>query len=143
MSTEPVHIRQALPADEKRIRLKISEFELDDAGFEIPQFLVAEKDERIVGIGRIREHAECSEAATLGVDNDKRLKGVGAKLFGAMVEKAKQQHALYLVCVIPEFFFPFGFEIVEDYPYPMKDKLMRCETQLAVPEKYVVMKKLR
>lgn len=135
-----ITIRPARPGDEAYLREKINEFWLDDAGFATQQFLIAERGEKRLGFCRLREHEACSEMCTLGVEEEARGQGVGARLIRGLTEKALKRHELYLVCIIPEFFVPLGFYITEHYPEPMADKLRRCETELSVPEKYVVMK---
>lgn len=52
----------------------------------------------------------------------------------------KAEQPLYLVCIIPEFFKPFGFEVVELYPIELSEKLNYCTSELVVKETYVVMK---
>lgn len=137
---EGVKIRGADDADTEFLMKGIKEFWLDGAGFLATQFLIAEKDGKRIGFGRIREHADCNELCTLGVLEKERNKGVGRMLIKALTEKAGRQRELYLVCIIPPLFEPLGFEIVNTYPASMADKLYRCETELSVPEKYVVMK---
>lgn len=74
----------------------------------------------------------------MGVIEPERLKGVGKQLVQALVQKSKGP--LFLVCIIPEFFEPFGFYTVDEFPEEMQEKLNYCTSELVVPEKYVVMK---
>ncbi len=138
-----IRIRIAEEKDRSYLVDGIERFWLDDAGLEIHQFLIAEEGDVKLGFGRVREHQECSEMCTLGVEENARKKGTGSSLIKALTEKAIQKNKLYLVCIIPHLFEPLGFEIVSEYPEPMADKLRRCETYLSVPEKYVVMKYVR
>ena len=117
-------LRAAEIKDEKRIRELIALFELDGAGFEIQQFIIAEKNGEIKGIGRVREHVDCSKACTLGILHEERKKGLALALMKDMIQKAQRKDSLYLVCIIPEFFYPLGFEIVnEPWPEKIKEKL--------------------
>lgn len=75
---------------------------------------------------------------SLGVIEPERLKGVGKQLVQALIQKADSP--LFLVCIIPSFFSPFGFITVSEYPEEMQEKLNYCTSELVVPEKYIVMK---
>jgi len=100
--------------------------------------LVAKYNGELVGFGRIRRRENCYELCSLGVIEPERLKGVGKQLVQSLIRTAKQP--LYLVCIIPEYFKPFGFVVVDEYPESMHEKLNYCTSELVVPEKYVVMK---
>lgn len=66
------------------------------------------------------------------------MKGVGKRLVHALIQKTTKP--LYLVCIIPTFFEPFGFIEVDEFPKAMQEKLNYCNSELIVSEKYVVMK---
>ncbi len=102
------------------------------------QFLVAKENDELVGFGRIRRHNGCDEFCSLGVLESQRFKGIAKDLILARIKIATQP--IYLVCIIPDYFESLGFEIVNDYPPEMVDKLQYCTSELVVPEKYVVMK---
>jgi len=120
------------------IKTYIQNFELDNRELSKEEFLVATSNHELVGFGRIRQRDNCSELCSLGVIEPERLKGVGKQLVQALIQKATEP--LYLVCIIPTFFEPFGFVVVEEYPEAMQEKLNYCTSELVVPEKYVVMK---
>jgi len=120
------------------IKTYIQNFELDNRELLKEEFLVATSNHELVGFGRIRQRDNCSELCSLGVIEPERLKGVGKQLVQALIQKATEP--LYLVCIIPTFFEPFGFVVVEEYPEAMQEKLNYCTSELVVPEKYVVMK---
>jgi len=92
-----------------------------------------------VAFGRVREYDNLSELCSMGVLKKGRSKGIGKKIFQAMIDKA--QKVKYLACIIPSYFEPFGFEICNDFPEEMKEKLDFCIGCLPVEEKYVVMKR--
>ncbi|MBI3520731.1 MAG: GNAT family N-acetyltransferase [Bacteroidetes bacterium] len=119
----------------------IRQFELDNRALLSHQFLVAKENNEVLGFGRIREHEDCSELCSLGVTEPKRLQGIGKQLVKALILKAQQP--LYLVCIIPDFFIPFGFTVVSHYPNALEEKVQYCTSELIVPEKYVVMKYTR
>jgi len=96
------------------------------------EFLVAVCNNELLGFGRIRQRDDCSELCSLGVIEPERLKGVGKQLVQALIQKASEP--LYLVCIIPQFFEPFGFAVVDEFPEAMQDKLNYCTSELVVPE---------
>ena len=115
----------------------IHDFELDDRSLLQNQFIAAFRDHELVGFGRLRDHADCIELCSLGVITQHRKQGIGKAIVTELMRKSPPN--LYLVCIIPEFFSPFGFTTVKEYPSPIKDKLDYCTYELVVPETYVVM----
>lgn len=133
-----MEIKIPAATDFELIRKYIAEFELDNRALDPAQFLAAYREGQLVGFGRIRPREGCDELCSLGVVTPYRRKRIGSALVKALVNKATQP--LYLVCIIPEFFAPFGFSIVADYPAPLEEKRRYCVDELVVPEPYVVMK---
>lgn len=111
---------------------------MDDRDLQPHQFLVAKENSELLGFGRIRIRENCSELCSLGVTEPKRLQGIGKQLVKELI--LKSETPLYLVCIIPEFFTPFGFQVVVEFPEAMQEKLNYCSSELIVPETYVVMK---
>lgn len=66
-----------------------------------------------------------------------RRQGIGKSIVKELIKRSKS--SIHLVCIIPDFFIPFGFHIVEKYPPALHDKLKYCTQELIVPETYVVM----
>ena len=131
-------IRKADPKHFKLICQFINKFELDNRNLRKEEFLVALINHNLVGFGRIRKHENCSELCSLGVIEPERFKGVGKQLVQALIQKATEP--IYLACIIPQYFEPFGFVVVDEFPESMQEKLNYCTSELVVPEKYVVMK---
>jgi len=119
----------------------IHEFELDDRSLNRQQFIAAFRGNELVGFGRLRDHSDCTELCTLGVITQYRRQGIGKAIVAELVRISPSN--LFLVCIIPEFFTPFGFAIVNEYPAPLLNKLNYCTSELVVPETYVVMKLLK
>lgn len=132
------NITTASLSDFQTIKTFIQLYQLDDRALQNHQFLVAKQNQEIQGFGRIRKHTDCCELCSLGVIEPERLKGVGKKLVASLIKSS--ENPLYLVCIIPEFFTPFGFKITTEYPGEMAEKLNYCTSELAVKEPYVVMK---
>ncbi len=131
-------INPATENDFELIKELIQQFELDDRDLHRYQFLASKENRELLGFGRIRIRENCFELCSLGVIEPERLKGVGKQLVQSLIKQAGE--TLYLVCIIPEYFKPFGFDVVEEYPAAMHEKLYYCTSELVVPEKYVVMK---
>jgi len=117
----------------------ITEFELDNRDLRQHQFTGAFLEGNLVGFGRIREHADCSEICSLGTLVQFRKRGICKMIVQDLMKKAKQN--IYVVCIIPDYFKPFGFELVEEFPETIQDKLNYCTNELIVPEKYFALKK--
>jgi N-acetylglutamate synthase-like GNAT family acetyltransferase len=115
----------------------IREFELDNRELQQEEFTAAFRENVLVGFGRLRKHIDCTELCSLGVVTNFRKQGIGKGIVEALIQRSSK--SIHLVCIIPEFFSPFGFNIVEKYPAAILDKLHYCTQELQVPEAYVAM----
>ncbi len=115
----------------------IKEFELDNRDLKQQQFIASFRNDELVGFGRLRAHVDCIELCTLGVVIPHRRQGIGKAIVNELIKKTPRE--IYLVCIIPDFFIPFGFQIVEKFPTSILEKQNYCATELTVPEKYVAM----
>lgn len=115
----------------------ISLFELDNRSLKKEEFIVATHQNQILGFGRLRKHPDCLELCSLGVVVPHRMKGVGKAIVQALIKNTYD--TVYLVCIIPDFFSPFGFQQVSTFPAAIKDKINYCMQELVVPETYVAM----
>jgi N-acetylglutamate synthase-like GNAT family acetyltransferase len=134
-----MQLELTIPSDKEfqKIRKYISEFELDDRQLKKEEFIAAFRENELVGFGRLRLHPDCTELCSLGVITKHRRQGIGKAIVAGLLKKNVQN--LYLVCIIPEFFTPFGFRTVENYPKAVENKLLYCTQELVVPETYVAM----
>lgn len=121
----------------EEVKKHISIFDLDNRALEPEQFLIAKSNNKLCGFLRMRTHHDCQELSSLGIIESERGKGIGNTLLKKQIEISTKP--LFLVCTIPEYFEPLGFQIVSSYPDAIKDKLNYCINDLAVPEPYVVM----
>ncbi len=121
----------------KQIRLFIKEYELDDRDLKPEQFTIALCEDVLIGFGRLRKHTNCMELCSLGVVTAFRNQGIGKAIVKKLLENSTKN--IYLVCIIPDFFIPFGFREVKEYPVSIQLKLEYCTLELKVPEPYVAM----
>lgn len=136
-----MHLIFASPSDAefKQVCQYIQAFELDDRQLKKEEFCIASANGQLLGFGRLRQHSDCTELCSLGVIESHRHKGIGTAVTQALIGKAKG--TVYLVCIIPGFFTPLGFQEVTDFPSSIRQKLDYCTQSLPVPEPYVAMKR--
>jgi N-acetylglutamate synthase-like GNAT family acetyltransferase len=115
----------------------ICELELDNRDLKQQQFVAAFFNGQLVGFGRLREYADCSEICSLGVLPAYEKQGIATAIVHRLIKQSSKN--VYVVTIIPEFFQPFGFQPVENFPPVILDKLNYCTSELVVPENYVVM----
>lgn len=135
------NIYEASAADLEIIKNHISDYELDNRELLHTQFLVYKKSNTILGFGRIRNYANFDELCSLGVIEPERNKTIGKKIVNALIQKSLSE--LYLVCVIPEYFEPIGFKIVNEFPNEILSKINYCTNSLVVEGVYVAMKLIK
>ncbi len=112
-------------------------FDLDNRDLQQKQFIAAFLNNQLVGFARLREHAGFMELCSLGVVTSYRRKGVGKAIVEELIKSSKKN--IYLVCIIPDYFNPFGFNIVNEFPISMQHKIDYCTKHLVVPQNYLVM----
>ena len=115
----------------------ITEFELDNRDLQKKQFTAAFRNNQLVGFGRLREHLDCTELCSLGVVTPLRRKGIGKAIATELIKRAAQD--IHLVCIIPDFFKAFGFQVIKEYPSSIQNKIGYCTQELIVPDTYVAM----
>lgn len=120
-----------------QIRNYIFQFELDDRNLKQEEFTAAFRKDELAGFGRLREHSDCIELCSLGVVTEHRRQGIGKAIVSELIKRTNKN--IHLVCIIPDFFIPFNFQIVTDFPFAIQDKLNYCTQELVVPETYVAM----
>jgi N-acetylglutamate synthase-like GNAT family acetyltransferase len=113
-------------------------FELDNRDLQKEQFTIAIYNDELFGFGRLREYTDCFELCSLGVVIPHRMQGIGKAIVTKLIQHSSKN--IYLVCIIPEFFVPFGFQQVKEYPATIQNKMNYCTSELVVPETYVAMR---
>lgn len=121
-----VKVRQALPADVRRIREIIEPYvirrillgkELVTLYESIQEFVVAEIDNTVVGCGALHVIWEdIGEIRTIAVEAGAIGEGVGKSVYGELEARAKRLGLARLFCLTfeTEFFSSRGFEAVDD-----------------------------
>jgi amino-acid N-acetyltransferase len=84
----------------------------------VRDFAVAESDSGVfLGCGALHLYGpHLAEVRSIVVRPEAKGQGVGAKLLSALLEEA-EEHSIGCVCLftrIPDFFFRYGFRVVED-----------------------------
>jgi len=100
-------------------------FALDCEDLRPKQFLTAEKNNKVIGFGRLKKYPSFTELATLGVVPEERNKGIGSAIAGELLSGRADE--IYVACVIPDFFARLGFQIVKNYPALLKRKVDFCK----------------
>lgn len=113
------NIRRAVEADQAIIESMVREGKLNPFNVRWPNFLIAEDEGHIIGVGQLRPHTDGSrELASLVVEQAQRGKGVGSTLMRALM--ADQPAPIYLFCEneIEPYYQRFGFHRVERNTLP-------------------------
>ena len=125
IKTQQVEICRARQKDMSYIKEKIQKYILDADNMDFRQFFVVKNNSVTVAFGRIIDHGEYFELASLGVDYYYRKKGFGAKLLRFLIKQARSinsQKPIYGVTHRPEFLRKSGFEEINIYPEALKYK---------------------
>ncbi len=115
-----IKIHRAKKSDLAYIQEKLKNYLLDFTKIDWRQFFVARWQDKVIAFGRIIDHGEFFEIASLGVDYYHRRKGLGRKMLAFLVRKAKNtdgQKPIYGVTHVERFVVSCGFMLVKDnYP---------------------------
>ncbi len=120
-----IKISAASEKDMPVIEKLAKSFALDFEAVSWKQFLVAKKEEEIIGFGRLRDYFECTEIATVGVIHSERGKGLGTLIVNELIRIGPKE--IFVTCVIPNFFSRFGFQPVKQYPSILQKKVDFCK----------------
>jgi amino-acid N-acetyltransferase len=115
----PAHAEEAVT-----IRSMIRAERLDPFNVHWENFLIAETNGRLIGIGQIKPYPGARELGSLVVAKDHRQTGVGAAIINALI--AREHGPLYLFCLAfrEPYYAKFGFRSVtaNDLPPALKSK---------------------
>lgn len=121
-------IERAKKEDWPYIQEKLKNYILDSTNASWKQFFVIKDSDKIIAFGRIKDHKDYFEIASLGVDCCYRRKGIGTKILLFLTKEAKRQNPekpIYGISHKPAFLKKAGFEEVANAPEALKDKKKR------------------
>lgn len=111
---------KATKEDIPYIRERLKKDLLDSTNIDWGQFFVARMDGKTVAFGRIIDHGDFFEIASLGVDYYHRKKGIGKKMVTYLAQEAKRrdvQKPIYGVSHLEKFLIACSFVKPKDkYP---------------------------
>jgi N-acetylglutamate synthase-like GNAT family acetyltransferase len=119
-----ISIRQASINDMQKILEYIRQFMLDDENALSEQFIIAEVDDDFAGFGRVKPYNGIYELSSLGVLENYRNIGVGAKIVRHILDSF-QSEEIWLTTKISDYFLKFGFQIADNPPFEIKNKCRR------------------
>jgi N-acetylglutamate synthase-like GNAT family acetyltransferase len=115
----PPTIRPATEGDQATIERLIREARLNRMSLHWPNFVVAEADGAIVGVGQVKAHGDGSrELASIAVTPAWQGEGIGRALIEALL--AREPGTLHLTCrqELGGYYERFGFRRLERAEYP-------------------------
>ena len=126
---ENIRIQRAEQADWPYLKEKLHKYMLDAVGADWRKFFITKHNGKTVAFGRIIDHGDYFEIASLGVDYYHRGKGAGSRLLSFLVEEAKRldpQKAIYGVTHRPGFVEKAGFKEIANAPEALEYKKSKC-----------------
>ncbi len=122
---EEIKIERAKKEDWPYIQEKLKKYILDGTDANWQQFFVAKNSGKTVAFGRIKDHKEYFEIASLGVDYYHRGKGLGTKMLLFLTDEAKRlnpEKHIYGISHKPAFLKKGSFEEVSNAPEALEYK---------------------
>jgi N-acetylglutamate synthase-like GNAT family acetyltransferase len=116
----PLAIRPATSADQATIIRLIKEANLNRMGLKWPNFVVAEEDGAIVGLGQVKSHGDGSrELASIAVVPARQGPGIGSTVIKTLLAR-EQGVVLHLTCrrELGGYYERFGFRRLVAAEYP-------------------------
>lgn len=80
------------------------------------RFVIAEEDNKMIGIGQIKQHGDGSrELASIAVIPERQKQGVASQIIRHLLANDAQRGAIYLTCrdQLESFYVRFGFRAIE------------------------------
>ena len=106
---DAISIRPARQEDAATIKRVVRAAGLDPSSLHWPNFLVAEKGGRVIGVGQVKPCAGARELGSLVVLKPYRGRGIGSAIVRALIER--EQDDLFLLCQdrLESYYAQFGF----------------------------------
>ena len=121
----PLTIRPATQADQETIRRLIREANINRMSLRWPNFVVAEDDGAIVGIGQVKTHGDGSrELASIAVIPARQSQGIGGAIINTLL--AREDGVVHLTCrrQLQGYYERFGFKCLQPAEFPLYFKRM-------------------
>jgi N-acetylglutamate synthase-like GNAT family acetyltransferase len=115
----PATIRPATEADQATIRRLIREANLNPMSLNWPNFVVAEEDGAVVGIGQVKSHRDGSrELASIAVVPARQGSGIGSAVIRTLL--AREAGVLHLTCrrTMQGYYERFGLRRLQAADFP-------------------------
>src|ERR1700687_5500393 len=116
----PPTIRTATEADQPTIRRLIKQAKLNPMSLDWPNFVMAEEDGAIVGVGQVKVHGDGSrELASIAVVPARQGQGIGRALIKTLIAR-EPGVVLHLTCRsdLERYYQRFGFRTLAAAEYP-------------------------
>lgn len=116
-------VRRATAADQAAIRAIVRQARLDPFNLKWLNFVLAEVDGRVAGIGQIRPHPGCPELGSIVTLPEYRGQGIAARIIETLIDG--RTDTVYLECAgrMASFYTRFGFREIPRQKAPMPLKL--------------------
>lgn len=138
-----INIRDATEADDRTIKRMIRAARLDPTSLKWQNFLIAELDGQIVGIGQIKQYPGCEELGSLVTLPQYQGQGVATQIMHAL--EARAGRPLYLLCLdkMQPFYERFGYEVITwgEAPRFLKIKLIPGKIARLIGMRVLIMRK--
>lgn len=117
-------LRPAIVHDEMFIRALIRREHLDPFNVHWQNFLVAEANDQIIGIGQVKPFPGARELGSLAVVPEYRRSGVGGAIIHALVARESGPLVLFCLAFRERYYAKFGFRraMLHDVPGSLKAK---------------------
>jgi N-acetylglutamate synthase-like GNAT family acetyltransferase len=115
-----LRIRPATEGDQPTIGRFIKEAHLPRLNVHWPNFVVAEEDREIIGVGQVKSHSDGSrELASITVAPARQRAGIGAAVINALLAR-EAGVVLHLSCrrELESYYERFGFRRIAQAAYP-------------------------
>jgi N-acetylglutamate synthase-like GNAT family acetyltransferase len=116
----PLDIRTATEADQPTIRRFVKEARLNPMSLNWPNFVIAEDDSEIVGVGQVKAHGDGTrELASIVVAPARQGQGIGSAVIKTLLAR-NPAAVLHLTCrsELPSYYERFGFRLLNRAAYP-------------------------
>ncbi|MEN6561890.1 MAG: GNAT family N-acetyltransferase [Acidobacteriota bacterium] len=122
-----MRVRKALPQDLPAALDLAWKLGLDYPDMGTDSLWVAEDGGRVIGLVALKTHPDCLELCALGVEPDRRGRGVARALVEAATAEAPGD--VHLATIIPGFFESCGFARAREIPatFPARRESFWCE----------------